>query len=114
MKTVVMPTLQVFSGPQEAAMLEELEAAAGRDTPITCLGLQAQMAESGWKATTMNRYAIFEATGDRADKLKADHEKLAALSDPVMPFGSRKLGRSPTEAECPPMKIHKVGTADAD
>ena len=42
------------------------------------------MTERGWKATTMNHYAIFEATGDRADKLKAEHEQIAVLSDPVM------------------------------
>ena len=32
----------------------------------------------------MNRYTIFEATGDRADKLKADHKHIAALNDAVM------------------------------
>ena len=32
----------------------------------------------------MPRYAIFEATGTKADKLKAEHEQIAALDAPVM------------------------------
>ena len=32
----------------------------------------------------MTRYAIFEATGTKADKLKAEHEHIAALDAPVM------------------------------
>ena len=36
-EAVVMPTLQVFSGPQGAAMMEKLEAAAGRAIPSHAL-----------------------------------------------------------------------------
>ena len=69
-EAIVKPTLQIFSGTSDAPMIAQLTAAAGKNVPLTFLGIQAKQTDNGWKATSMIRYAIFEATGTKADKLK--------------------------------------------
>ena len=40
-EAIVKPTLQFFSGPGDAAMIDKLTAAAGKHVPRTFLGMQA-------------------------------------------------------------------------
>ena len=83
-EAIVKPALQIFSVTSDAPMIAQLTAAAGKNVPLTFLGIQATPTDNGWKATSMTRYVIFEATGTKADKLKAEHEQIAALDAPVM------------------------------
>ena len=46
-EAVVKPTLQVFSGPGDADMIEKLNATASKNVPLTFLGMQAQMTDKG-------------------------------------------------------------------
>ena len=41
-EAIVKPTLQIFSGPGDAAMIDKLTAAAGKHVPLTFLGMQAK------------------------------------------------------------------------
>ena len=83
-ETIVKPTLQIFSGTSDARTIAQLTEAVGKNVPLTFLGIQARQTDNGWKATSMSRYIIYEATGTKAEKLKAEYEQIEALDAPIM------------------------------
>ena len=45
-EAIVKPTLQIFSGPGDAAMIDKLTAAAGKHVPLAFLGMQGKQTET--------------------------------------------------------------------
>ena len=46
-------------------MIDKLIAATGKNAPPTFLGVQSKQTDTKWKGTSVVRYVIFAATGDR-------------------------------------------------